>query len=166
LGRRATEELSIPFDKKYGAGKMDLLKANFSREYLLMKRNSFVYIFRISQVIIDSHYRIEGFCFFFFCMTLFTDLLSANNSGIDFHATLLSDQDALRHGIIYTGALFFTATTIMFDGIAELPTTKTKLPVFSRQRELFFPALTYSIPPCMLKIPIKIDCFMVVPNLL
>jgi len=104
---------------------------------------------------------------FFFCMTLFTDLLSADNNGIDFHATLLSDQDALRHGIIYTGALFFTATTIMFDGIAELPTTKTKLPVFSRQRELFFfPALTYSIPPCMLKIPIKIDCCMGVPNLL
>lgn len=28
LGRRATEELSIPFDKKYGAGNMDLLKKN------------------------------------------------------------------------------------------------------------------------------------------
>jgi hypothetical protein len=30
--------------KKYGVGK-ELFKASFSREYLLMKRNSFVHIF-------------------------------------------------------------------------------------------------------------------------
>jgi len=64
VGRRTAEELSIPFDKSknhpaalvtktHGAGKKDLLKANFSREYLLMKRNSFVYIFKICQVLTD-----------------------------------------------------------------------------------------------------------------
>jgi hypothetical protein len=79
VGRRVIEELSIPFDKtknhpaalvnkKYGAGKMDLLKANFSREYLLMKRNSFVYIFKIFQVIIDSHYNIQVLFTFKFCI--------------------------------------------------------------------------------------------------
>ena len=70
VGRRVTQELSIPFDKtknhpaalvnkKYGAEKMDLLKANFSREYLFMKRNSFVYKFKLFQVIIDDHYNIQ-----------------------------------------------------------------------------------------------------------
>ena len=53
VGRRIGDDLSIPFDKtkshpaalatkKYGVGKKELLKACISREYLLMKRNSFV----------------------------------------------------------------------------------------------------------------------------
>lgn len=61
IGRRLADELSVPFDKanshpaalttkKYGIGWNELLKALFSREYLLMKRNSFVYIFKLSQV--------------------------------------------------------------------------------------------------------------------
>ena len=61
VGRRLRDELATPFDKskshpaalttkKYGVGKMELLKACLSREYLLMKRNSFVYIFKSSQV--------------------------------------------------------------------------------------------------------------------
>jgi len=36
--------------KKFGVGKWELLKACLSREYLLMKRNSIVYAFRLSQV--------------------------------------------------------------------------------------------------------------------
>ena len=61
VGRSIADELSVPYDKskshpaalttnKYGVNKKELLKANFSREYLLMKRNSFVYIFKITQV--------------------------------------------------------------------------------------------------------------------
>ena len=61
VGRRLGDELAIPFDKakahtaalttkKYGVSKMELLKACISRELLLMKRNSFVYIFKMSQV--------------------------------------------------------------------------------------------------------------------
>lgn len=61
VGRGIGDELAVPFDKrknhpsalatdKYGANKKELLKANFSREYLLMKRNAFVYIFKLSQV--------------------------------------------------------------------------------------------------------------------
>ncbi|CAL5440389.1 unnamed protein product [Camellia sinensis] len=55
--------LAIPFDKakshpaalttkNYGVSKKELLKALISREYLLMKRNSFVYIFKFTQLII------------------------------------------------------------------------------------------------------------------
>ncbi|KAE8655684.1 Pleiotropic drug resistance protein 3 [Hibiscus syriacus] len=36
--------------RKYGVGKWELLKACISREYLLMKRNSFVYIFKFIQL--------------------------------------------------------------------------------------------------------------------
>jgi len=61
VGRKLGDELAVPFDKtknhpaalttkKYGVNKKELLKANFSREYLLMKRNAFVYIFKLSQV--------------------------------------------------------------------------------------------------------------------
>ena len=61
LGRMIGDELAVPFDKtknhpaaltteKYGVNKKELLKANFSREYLLMKRNSFVYVCEICQV--------------------------------------------------------------------------------------------------------------------
>lgn len=61
LGRKLAAELSSPFDKskshpaalttsKYGISKRELLKACAARELLLMKRNSFVYIFKFFQV--------------------------------------------------------------------------------------------------------------------
>ncbi|KAJ6414631.1 hypothetical protein OIU84_003599 [Salix udensis] len=141
-GRKIADELSVPFDKtknhpaalvntKYGAGKMDLLRANFSREYLLMKRNSFVYIFKICQLTIMA----------LISMTLF------------FRTEM--HRDTVADGGIYTGALFFTAIMIMFNGMSELSMTIAKLPVFYKQRELlFFPPWAYSIPPWILKIPV------------
>ncbi|XP_061981221.1 pleiotropic drug resistance protein 1-like [Populus nigra] len=142
VGRKIADELSIPFDKtknhpaalvfkKYGAGKMDLLKANLSREYLLMKRNSFVYIFKICQLTIVA----------LISMSLF------------FRTKM--HHDTVADGGIYTGALFFTVIMIMFNGMSELSMTIAKLPVFYKQRELlFFPPWAYSIPPWILKIPI------------
>ncbi|RWW31583.1 hypothetical protein BHE74_00018806 [Ensete ventricosum] len=61
VGRKLGEELSVPFDRKrnhpaaltttkYGISMTELLKACISREWLLMKRNSFVYIFKVVQV--------------------------------------------------------------------------------------------------------------------
>jgi len=60
-GRAIANELAVPFDKskshpaaltttRYGVSGKELLKANIDREILLMKRNSFVYIFRTFQV--------------------------------------------------------------------------------------------------------------------
>ncbi|XP_034922164.1 pleiotropic drug resistance protein 1-like [Populus alba] len=142
VGRKIADELSIPFDKtknhpaalvskKYGAGKMDLLKANFSREYLLMKRNSFVYIFKLCQLTIVA----------LLSMSLF------------FRTKM--HHDTVADGGIYAGALFFTVIIIMFNGMSEISMTIAKLPVFYKQRELlFFPPWAYSIPPWILKIPI------------
>lgn len=60
-GKNLSEELTIPFDKrynhpaalstsKYGAKKTQLLKTGFDWQLLLMKRNSFIYIFKFFQV--------------------------------------------------------------------------------------------------------------------
>lgn len=61
VGQKLRDELAIPFDKSknhpaalttknYGLKKQQLWSACFSREFLLMKRNSFVYIFKATQV--------------------------------------------------------------------------------------------------------------------
>ncbi|XP_002527330.2 pleiotropic drug resistance protein 1 [Ricinus communis] len=142
VGRRIGDELSIPFDKskshpaalatkKYGVGKRELLKACISREFLLMKRNSFFYIFKLSQLIIMATIAITLF--------LRTEM----------------DRETLTDGGVYLGALFYTVTIIMFNGMAELSMTIAKLPVFYKQRDLlFYPAWSYSLPTWLLKIPV------------
>ena len=61
VGRNLGTELAVPFDKskshpaaltteKFGVSKKELLKACISREFLLMKRNSFVYAFQLLKV--------------------------------------------------------------------------------------------------------------------
>jgi len=65
-------------------------------------------------------------------------------------------RDTVRHGGIYTGALFFTAIMIMFNGMSELSMTIAKLPVFYKQRDLrFFPSWAYAFPQWILKIPVS-----------
>lgn len=58
---------------------------------------------------------------------------------------------------VYSGALFFTLVTIMFNGMAEISMTISKLPVFYKQRDLlFYPSWAYAIPSWILKIPVTI----------
>jgi len=57
----------------------------------------------------------------------------------------------------YMGALFFTVTVAMFNGISELNMTIMKLPVFYKQRDhLLYPSWAYSLPPWILKIPLTL----------
>ncbi|KAE8056422.1 hypothetical protein FH972_013197 [Carpinus fangiana] len=142
IGRRLGDELATPFDKskghpdalttkKYGVSMKELFKACVSREFLLMKRNSFVYIFKMFQLILSA----------FITMTLFlrTEL----------------HRDTTADGGIYMGAMFFTIIIIMFNGFSELAMTIMKLPVFYKQRDLlFYPSWAYSLPTWILKIPI------------
>ncbi|KAJ9179101.1 hypothetical protein P3X46_010924 [Hevea brasiliensis] len=141
-GRRLGEEFATPFDKamshpaalttkKYGVNKMELCKACFSREFLLMKRNSFFYIFKFCQLTILA----------LITMTLFLRTEMHRDSVID--------------GGIYAGALFFIVITVLFNGLAEISMTIAKLPVFYKQRDLrFYPAWAYALPTWILKIPI------------
>lgn len=53
------------------------------------------------------------------------------------------------------GALFFIMLMVLFNGMAEIPMTIAKLPVFYKQRDLrFYPAWAYALPSWILKIPI------------
>ncbi|KAK7311855.1 hypothetical protein RJT34_10277 [Clitoria ternatea] len=144
VGRKLGDELATPFDtskghpavltkNKYGVGKKELLKACVSRELLLMKRNSFVYIFKMWQLILTG----------FITMTLFLRT--------EMHRETETD------GGIYMGALFFGLIVIMFNGYSELSMSIMKLPVFYKQRDLlFFPSWAYSLPTWILKIPITL----------
>ncbi|ESW34608.1 hypothetical protein PHAVU_001G166200 [Phaseolus vulgaris] len=148
VGRSLREELDSEFDrskshpaalntKKFGVGKWELLKACLSSEYLLMKRNSFVYIFRLSQVACPSIYLAV---MAFIAMTIFLRTKMC--------------RDSVTDGGIYVGALFFGLAVIMFNGLAELPMVVLKLPVFYKQRDnLFFPSWAYALPAWILKIP-------------
>ncbi|KAK1306973.1 Pleiotropic drug resistance protein 3 [Acorus calamus] len=143
VGRRLNEELAIPFDKskshpaalttsRYGASNKELLKALIWREYLLMKRNSFAYIFKAVQLTVIA----------FITMTVFL--------------RTKMHHDSVTDGSIYMGALFFAIIMIMFNGFSELAMTIQKLPVFYKQRDfLFFPTWVYSLPTWILKIPIS-----------
>ncbi|KAL9463298.1 hypothetical protein AB3S75_001161 [Citrus x aurantiifolia] len=143
VGQKLSDELHTPFDKSkshraalttevYGVGKRELLKACTSRELLLMKRNSFVYIFKLIQMgSITLVY-----------MTLF------------FRTKM--HKDSVTDGGIYAGALFFTIVMPLFSGFAEISMTIVKLPVFYKQRDFkFFPPWAYAIPSWILKIPIS-----------
>ncbi|KAJ0007311.1 hypothetical protein Pint_29980 [Pistacia integerrima] len=142
VGRKLADDLAIPFDKKmshpaalttrnYGVNKKQLLKACISRELLLMKRNSFVYMFKLIQLITMATVG----------MTLF------------FRTKM--HRESVTDGVIYTGAMFFSLVTIMFNGMADISMTIVKLPVFYKQRDLqFFPSWAYALPSWILKIPV------------
>ncbi|XP_047944619.1 pleiotropic drug resistance protein 1-like [Salvia hispanica] len=142
VGRRVGDELAVPFDKtkshpaaltteKYGIGKKELFKACAEREYLLMKRNSFVFYFKIFQLTTMALIAITLF--------LRTEM----------------NKDDIGGGGVYTGALFFTVIIVMFNGMSELAMTIYKLPVFYKQRDMyFFPPWAYAIPSWVLKIPV------------
>ncbi|KAG9129438.1 hypothetical protein Leryth_023971 [Lithospermum erythrorhizon] len=144
VGRRLGDELATPFDKskshpaaltteRYGVNKKELLKACTSRELLLMKRNSFVYYFKLFQLIILALLE----------MSLFLRTKMHHNSAND--------------GQVYVGAIFFTIMVMMFNGMSEMALTIFKLPVFFKQRDLlFYPSWAYALPTWILKIPISL----------
>lgn len=144
VGQRLTENLRVPFDKsathpaalvtdKYGISNWELLKACFSREWLLMKRNSFIYIFKTTQITISA--------IITFTVFLRTEMKVGQR------------QDAAK----YMGALFFGLLNNMFNGMAELAMTVPRLPVFFKQRDsYFYPAWAFALPIWLLRIPLSV----------
>lgn len=144
IGQRLAEELRVPYDKrsthpaalvkeKYGISSKELFKACFSREWLLMKRNSFIYIFKTFQITIMA------------TITLTVFFRTEMKTG------------SMADGGKFWGALFFSLINVMFNGMAELAMTVFRLPVFFKQRDsLFFPAWAFALPIWVLRIPITI----------
>ncbi|XP_057431805.1 ABC transporter G family member 36-like [Lotus japonicus] len=144
VGVQLENELSVPFDKsnahkaslvytKNSVPTKDLLKACWDKEWLLIQRNSFVYIFKTVQICIIA-------------------LISATL----FLRTEMK-QDNEGNASLYVGALLFSTCMNMFNGFAELALTIQRLPVFYKHRDhLFHPAWTYTLPNFLLKIPISV----------
>ena len=143
VGQQLSAELSVPYDKtrthpaalvteKYDISNYELFKACFAREWLLMKRNSFVYIFKTTQITIMS----------LIALTVFLRTQMP-------HGTLAD-------GGKFFGALFFSLINVMFNGMAELAMTVFRLPVFFKQRDfLFYPAWAFALPIWVLRIPLS-----------
>ncbi|KAL2326679.1 hypothetical protein Fmac_025737 [Flemingia macrophylla] len=144
IGQQLRENIQVPYDpkethraalvkEKYGISKWELFKACFSREWLLMKRNHFVYIFKTFQIIIIA----------MITMTVFF-------------------RTEMKHGHLegagkYYGALFFSLINVMFNGVAELAMTTMRLPVFYKQRDfLFYPAWAFALPIWVLRVPLSL----------
>ncbi|KAJ8568453.1 hypothetical protein K7X08_027986 [Anisodus acutangulus] len=144
IGEQILVDLTIPYDKfsvhraalvknKYGISNWELFKACFSREWLLMKRSSFVYIFKTAQITIMAT----------IALTVF--LRTQMKAG------------SVRDSAKFWGALFFSLINVMFNGMQELAMTVFRLPVFFKQRDsLFYPAWAFALPIWVLKIPISL----------
>lgn len=144
IGQKLHQELAVPFDRtkahpaalvkeKYGLSSWELFKACFAREWLLMKRSAFLYIFKTVQITIMS----------IIAMTVF--IRSEMKPG------------TIEGGGKFYGALFFSLINVMFNGMAELAMTIFRLPVFFKQRDfLFYPAWAFGLPIWLLRIPISL----------
>ncbi|KAJ4797884.1 ABC transporter G family member 36 [Rhynchospora pubera] len=122
IGKAIEEELAVPFDKekshpaalttsRYGVSRMELFKACFDRQLLLMKRNMLIYIFKACELALLT----------VVAMTVFFRTKMHHRSVPD--------------GAVYMGALFLACVTVMFNGLAELGMTIFNLPVFYKQRQ-------------------------------
>ncbi|CAL5361309.1 unnamed protein product [Camellia sinensis] len=144
VGLRLANELSVLYNKaqthqaalvykKYTVPKRELLKASFDKEWLLIKRNSFFYVFKTVQIIIVAIIASTVF--------LWTKMHTRN------------EED----GAVYVGALLFTMIINMFNGFAELSFTIQRLPVFYKQRDiLFHPPSAFTLPTFLLRVPISV----------
>ncbi|XP_051146775.1 pleiotropic drug resistance protein 3-like isoform X2 [Andrographis paniculata] len=141
-GKKLHKDISVPFDKSkahenainfsaYSLPKWTLFRACMSREVLLMKRNSSVHIFKTLQIVIIAAVT----------MTVF----------------LRTQMDIdLVHANYYLGSLFYSIIILIVEGTPELSMTIARLPVFYKQRDLYFyPAWAYAIPAATVKIPLS-----------
>ncbi|XP_076956671.1 pleiotropic drug resistance protein 3-like [Bidens hawaiensis] len=143
LGKEMNEDISKPFVRSeshekaisfnvYSLSKWSLFRACMSREILLMKRNSFVYIFKSVQLIIIAIITMTVF----FRTRLKPDVIDAN---------------------YYLGSLFYALVILLVDGFPEASMTVARLQVFYKQRDMcFYPSWAYAIPASVLKIPISL----------
>ncbi|CAF2122931.1 unnamed protein product [Brassica rapa] len=143
-GQQLASDMRVPYEKakthpaalvtqKYGISNRDLFKACFDREWLLMKRNSFVYVFKTVQITIMS----------LIAMTVYLRT--------EMHVGTVAD------GQKFYGALFFSLINVLFNGMVELGFTVMRLPVFYKQRDfLFYPPWAFALPAWLLKIPLSL----------
>ncbi|XP_010529759.1 PREDICTED: ABC transporter G family member 37 isoform X2 [Tarenaya hassleriana] len=167
-GKKLVGALSMPYDRSkshkdalsfsvYSLPKWELFRACISREFLLMKRNYFVYIFKTFQVhfiklplFFDVSFpvlvNITAFC---------AQLLMAAIITMTVFIRTRMEVDIV-HGNSYMSALFFAIVILLVDGFPELSMTVQRLAVFYKQKQMcFYPAWAYAIPATLLKVPLS-----------
>ncbi|MCD9643040.1 hypothetical protein HAX54_030144 [Datura stramonium] len=156
VGSALAQELAIPFDKRdnhpttlsssnYGMKKSELLKISFDWQMLLLKRNSVVLVFKVTQVMIcESFFATENLntCssirsilrvlllvveidILFSIFQLFLIILITIS--VFFRSTMR--HNTLEDGVVYLGALYFAILMVIFNGFLEVPMVIAKLPV-------------------------------------
>ncbi|XP_022882360.1 ABC transporter G family member 32-like isoform X1 [Olea europaea var. sylvestris] len=140
-GKNLREELDTPFDKrfnhpaalstsKYGVKKMELLKTSFDWQLLLMKRNSFIYVFKFIQLL----------------------LVALITMSVFLRTTM--HHETIEDGGLYLGEIYFSMVIILFNGFTEVSMLVAKLPVLYKHRDLhFYPCWIYTLPSWALSIP-------------
>ncbi|KAG6763090.1 hypothetical protein POTOM_033622 [Populus tomentosa] len=144
IGLQLSERLKVPFNKfrvhpdalvseKYGISNWELFKACFSREWLLMKRNSIVSIFKIIQITIIAIIALTAF-------------------------SKTGGKAGQKNGAAnFWGALFFGLTNFIINTMIELTMTVFRLPVFFKQRSsMLYPAWAFGLPICLFSIPVSL----------
>ncbi|GJN07298.1 hypothetical protein PR202_ga25118 [Eleusine coracana subsp. coracana] len=135
--------LDVPFDQNvssiaalttsmYGVRKMESFQAVFAREAMLMRRNTSRYIVGFAQIAVKA----------FIALTIFWNR--------NMH------HDSVSDGMIYLGLLFFALSEMMFSTLGEIGDTVMKLPLFFKQRDVFFPAWAYALATWIIKIPVSV----------
>ncbi|KAL6984846.1 hypothetical protein U1Q18_018227 [Sarracenia purpurea var. burkii] len=133
-GRNLSEELNAPFDRcynhpaalstsRYGMRKTELLKTNFNWQLLLMKRNSFIYVFKFIQFAFMQFYADVAY-------TVFQLLFVAAITMTVFFRTKLH-HNTIGDGGLYLGALYFAMVIILFNGFTEVSMLVAKLPMLA-----------------------------------
>ncbi|KAL6136417.1 hypothetical protein ACLB2K_061712 [Fragaria x ananassa] len=148
VGKKLDEELREPFNRSefhkdalssniYSLRKWELFKACLAREWLLMKCNSFVHVFKSAQLVVIA----------LVTMTVFL-------------RTWMKVDEI--HSEFFMSSLFYALLRLVCNGTAELSMTASRLAVFYKQRDFYFyPAWAYLIPSAILKIPFSlIDSFL------
>uniref|UniRef100_A0A2P2LLI8 Uncharacterized protein MANES_16G064000 n=2 Tax=Rhizophora mucronata TaxID=61149 RepID=A0A2P2LLI8_RHIMU len=140
-GKSLSEEMKVPFDRRYchpaalstsryGMKQSELLKTNFIWQKLLMKRNSFIYVFKFIQLL----------------------LVALITMSVFFRTTL--QHNTIYDGGLYVGAIYFSMVIILFNGFTEVSMLVAKLPVLYKHRDLhFYPSWVYTVPSWILSIP-------------
>ncbi|KAK3003971.1 hypothetical protein RJ639_019567 [Escallonia herrerae] len=140
-GSSLSQELAVPFDKRYnhpaalssstyGVNRAELLKISFLWQMLILKRNSFIYFFKFFQLLL----------IILIIMSVF------------FRTTM--HHDTLDDGGVYLGALYFAIVMILFNGFLEVPMLIANLPVLYKHRDSrFYPSWVYTLPSWFLSIP-------------
>ncbi|KAK9830492.1 hypothetical protein WJX72_012062 [[Myrmecia] bisecta] len=140
-GQGIKAELRTPYDPmqapedalvrtKYALPPAKVFRACLSRDFILVKRNSFLYAFRTCQT---------SFVAFVVATVFFRMRLKAKT---------------LENANLYLGILFYSIVHLMFNGYSEMAITVQTLPVFFKHRDnLFFPAWAGSLPTALLRLP-------------